>query len=305
MKVNITGRGIGLSLGPRGLKIGYSSRYGAYMYQSIPGSGIYRRTYFGKRHATDRDVAETSKPEQASSITSFFRSLWGAISAAPTTRKSPDDPRTAEVSSTFLLQQRDAILALADAEGNIIIHDDAPAWLRDLHHEAERVARSGDDTQALNPEWHGTGTDASTGVTGRCIASTPAKSLINAWARATRHYRPLRKEDVDGILQPALDIGASFHSFTKRNPEGYAGVVFIGSEVFHSARTLVLGNEYQVAAVVSQGVFTTKVRPAHYVVTVFVAFDSARLIERVSEPLTFAMIREDDELRYSFPGGMR
>ena len=307
VRINITGRGLGFSVGPKGLKVGYSTRYGAYMYQSIPGTGIYRRRYFWKaRHGARSDSSVEGEERR------------GGQNAA---QGSPDDDRFRDVNardssakqkvtSAFLLSHRAQILGLADADGGINPSPDWPAWLSDLYEEAQGVAHCGDMgiPQLLTRirEWQGLGFDGLTELECQCSARTPLSTFIESWADAIRHYKPFTAEVVNKVLSPSLAIRAGFQSLIPCNPESYTGAVFMRETVYPSTGTFVGSNEWRPPEVVSQGFFTTSTRPEYWFIVVAIAFGpDAGLIEHLSEPFEFAIVREIDELRYKFPGGMR
>lgn len=48
LRVNLSKKGVGYSLGVRGLRIGRDAKGQDYSQTSIPGTGIYKRTYSGQ-----------------------------------------------------------------------------------------------------------------------------------------------------------------------------------------------------------------------------------------------------------------
>jgi len=53
-RINLSKKGIGYSLGVRGYRIGQDAKGHRYTQTSIPGTGIYRRDYFGTQTAIRR-----------------------------------------------------------------------------------------------------------------------------------------------------------------------------------------------------------------------------------------------------------
>jgi hypothetical protein len=51
LRINLSKRGAGYSLGVRGFRIGRDAKGQDYSQTSIPGTGIYKRSYSGKRSA--------------------------------------------------------------------------------------------------------------------------------------------------------------------------------------------------------------------------------------------------------------
>lgn len=48
LKINLSQRGVGYSLGGRGFRIGRNAKGQDYSQTSIPGTGLYKRTYSGQ-----------------------------------------------------------------------------------------------------------------------------------------------------------------------------------------------------------------------------------------------------------------
>ena len=52
-RINLSKKGLGLSAGVRGFRIGRDSNGRNYTHVSVPGTGIYRRDYFSKGRSLD------------------------------------------------------------------------------------------------------------------------------------------------------------------------------------------------------------------------------------------------------------
>jgi hypothetical protein len=60
LKLNFSKSGVGYSMGVRGFRVGKDAKGRSYTAASIPGTGLYSRTYAGKGTATGGDAAPAS-----------------------------------------------------------------------------------------------------------------------------------------------------------------------------------------------------------------------------------------------------
>ena len=50
LRVNLSKKGVGYSVGVRGFRVGRDAKGQDYSQTSVPGTGIYKRTYSGRRY---------------------------------------------------------------------------------------------------------------------------------------------------------------------------------------------------------------------------------------------------------------
>lgn len=286
VKINLTGSGVGLSIGPRGAKLGLSTSKGAYVHQSIPSTGIYKRTYLGKGGDSTPPKDELRQSSARSWLFGFLKRLFAPLPATGT--KTVDNSR-AKVFSAFLVTQHDLFASFADSDGLIARSDQWPAWLAELQREVQ--ASDGQSAIFADPEWHGFSAKMPGTLPGRCLAITPVKQLITKWAEALRRYKTLQMQDVEVALRPTISIVGGFQSATRRFPETYTGVILVGEDTIHSTETFVLCNDLRAGGI--------------YEVSVGINFNLNDIGLGLARPFTYLVIREDDELRYTFRGGMR
>jgi hypothetical protein len=78
LRVNLSKRGVGFSVGARGFRIGRDSQGKQYTQTSIPGTGLYRRDYYNK---TAQQPTRTNRNSYLSSkyfwlLTALAVVLW-------------------------------------------------------------------------------------------------------------------------------------------------------------------------------------------------------------------------------------
>jgi hypothetical protein len=52
LRVNLSKKGVGYSVGVRGFRVGRDAKGQDYSQTSVPGTGIYKRTYSGRRYGS-------------------------------------------------------------------------------------------------------------------------------------------------------------------------------------------------------------------------------------------------------------
>lgn len=230
IRLNLGSRSFGVSLGAKGAKLGVNSKRGAYSHLSIPGTGLYSRTYFGNANSTG---VQKNAGAARGGIRGIFETLRSYInpvrypdSSALIDTPPEDPPETAlksSITSAFLYDHLSDLEGCTDADGDLKITQSSPKWICDLY----------DDAMALGPSLVGPRNDWTVDFAGRrhrvnedgmwIQVRTPLMTLMSNIYRAKKSYEQVK---AGSFFDDHIGIGGLRYTLGPWN-EGQFGVVIL------------------------------------------------------------------------------